>query len=50
MEKRTQLNVPIEPELLTRLKIVAVKKGTSVSDIVRQLVTAYVTKKEAEDV
>ncbi len=46
MEKRTQLNVPIDQELLTRLKVVAAKKQTSVAAIIREFVSWYVTKEE----
>lgn len=46
MTERTQLNVAVEPELLRRLKVVAAKKGTSVSRIVRDFVVWYVEKEE----
>jgi len=49
MEKRTQLSLDIEPDLLQRLKIVAVKKETSVAKIIRDFVTWYVDKEERDE-
>lgn len=46
MEKRTQLSFEIDPELLARLKIIAVKKNTAVAKILRDFVAWYVEKEE----
>ena len=49
MEKRTQLSLEIDPELLRRLKLVAVHKQTSVAKIVRDFVAWYVEKEERSE-
>lgn len=48
MEKRTQLSLDIDPQLLTRLKVVAARKQTSVAKIVRDFVAWYVEKEERQ--
>ena len=49
MEKRTQLSLDIDPALLRRLKIVAVKKQKTVAAIVRDFVAWYVEKEERDE-
>lgn len=46
----TKFTVQIDDELLQRLRLVAVKERKTISEIVRGLIGAYVTKKEAEGV
>jgi metal-responsive CopG/Arc/MetJ family transcriptional regulator len=45
-----KITVEMEDELLMRLKLVAVKESKKMSEIVRGLVSAYVTRKEGEGV
>ena len=45
-----KMTVEIDEELLQRLRLVAVKERKTLSEIVRGLVGAYVTKKETEGV
>lgn len=45
-----KMTVEIEEELLQRLRLVAVKERKTLSEIVRGLIGAYVSKKEAEGV
>jgi predicted transcriptional regulator len=46
MNEQVKLTVRIEEELLTRLHIVARKKRTNVSTIIRDFVQWYVDKEE----
>lgn len=47
MGGRSQLSFEIEPDLIRRLKVVAVLEGKSVSAILREFVAWYVSEKEA---
>ena len=46
---RTQIAINIDPELLRRMKLVAVREGQTVASIVRQMIEVYVEHKEQED-
>lgn len=41
---KTNLNISIDEELKIRLKIIAVKEKTTVSEIIERLVTEYLDK------
>jgi predicted transcriptional regulator len=41
---KTNLNISIDEELKIRLKIMAVKEKTTVSEIIERLVTEYLDK------
>lgn len=44
----TKLTVQIEPELMQRLRLVAVQEQKTVSAIIREFVSWYVAKKEGD--
>jgi predicted DNA-binding protein len=46
----TKTTIRIEDEVLHRLKVVALQERKTVSEIVRGLITAYVTAKEKTNV
>lgn len=46
MPNDAQLNVHVDSELLARLKIIAVRKHKTVSEIIRDFISWYVAKEE----